>query len=682
MLSEWGQSGTADLDNDGTVGGADLAILLSSWGPCQSAPRATPLACVSLASYPWAHFALAYNAAANFSVGIDSDALGISVGSTADCWVVADRSAAEWAANAQLVDVRGAAQAVTVLAGGLQANRFAVTGAASLSADNGLILGRGYDMVVDLDRDGTLSGNDLIDGAEGPGFTVVRDPAATGPLAVTNVTYTASGATAGFTSAKVYYPTSIASLGVVPVVIISHGNGHQYTWNDYLGNHLASWGYVVMSHQNNTVPGIETCSTTTLQHTAALFNQQATIASGALNGRMDNTRIIWIGHSRGGDGICRAYDRLFDNSYSVPSAAYNTASIKLLIPIAPTDFNGQGAVGSGSDPHACAMMMLYGAADGDVCGCPNSNVAMSFNLYERCEGDKASCYIHGADHNDFNCCGVNDFAGPSGTALGTAPVQTITKGQILASIQWKLGTSKAATEYLWRQWEMLRPPSTVSTATVVRDFVPLASAAGHVIDDFTTQTAISTSSSGGAVTATVTGLAEGLMNDANADFTWLTSDSHNGATRVGVGDTQRSAIFEWTTPTQIQWTVVAAQKDFSTHSHVQIRAAQTTRHPQTVAQATTSLTFTLTLQDETGASASVPAAAFGGGVQKPYQRTGYGTGAGWQDEIELIRIPLESFRVGGGVDLTRIALVRLSFGTGAGTGVGRLEIDDLMTVRE
>ncbi len=32
MLSQWGGAGSGDLDGDGTVGGADLAILLSDWG--------------------------------------------------------------------------------------------------------------------------------------------------------------------------------------------------------------------------------------------------------------------------------------------------------------------------------------------------------------------------------------------------------------------------------------------------------------------------------------------------------------------------------------------------------------------------------------------------------------------------------------------------------------------------
>ena len=42
---------------------------------------------------------------------------------------------------------------------------------------------------------------------------------------------------------------------------MSHGNGHNYQWYDHIGRHLASYGYVVMSHENNTGPGSDAAST-------------------------------------------------------------------------------------------------------------------------------------------------------------------------------------------------------------------------------------------------------------------------------------------------------------------------------------------------------------------------------------------------------------------------------------
>jgi hypothetical protein len=34
LLAAWGQSGNADLNNDGNVNGADIGLLLAAWGKC------------------------------------------------------------------------------------------------------------------------------------------------------------------------------------------------------------------------------------------------------------------------------------------------------------------------------------------------------------------------------------------------------------------------------------------------------------------------------------------------------------------------------------------------------------------------------------------------------------------------------------------------------------------------
>ena len=111
-----------------------------------------------------------------------------------------------------------------------------------------------------------------------------------------------------------YFPTNIASMGRLPIVIVSRGNGHDFRWYDHIGNHLASHGYVVMSHDNNTEPGPQFAAITTLGHTDAFLDQAeaGAIAGGALVGHLDSHRIVWIGHSRGAEGVAIAYDRLFD----------------------------------------------------------------------------------------------------------------------------------------------------------------------------------------------------------------------------------------------------------------------------------------------------------------------------------------------------------------------------------
>jgi predicted dienelactone hydrolase len=111
-----------------------------------------------------------------------------------------------------------------------------------------------------------------------------------------------------------YFPTNIAAMGKLPIVVLGHGNGHNFQWYDHIGNHLASYGYVVVSHGNDTGPGSNSAASTTLGHTDAFINQAeaGAIAGGQLVGHIDARRIVWIGHSRGAEGVAIAYDRLFD----------------------------------------------------------------------------------------------------------------------------------------------------------------------------------------------------------------------------------------------------------------------------------------------------------------------------------------------------------------------------------
>jgi len=687
LLGQWGAcpACAADFNGDNVVDGNDLGTLLGQWGNCPvvSNPRPMELAGRALAAFPWFEFVNNVNPGTNAVIMVDTIRMPDLIGANASLFVVNAKTAAQWAGDQSLTDARGAPQAVSFVAGGAPANTITVTNSSTLSSSDGERFGRGYDLVIDLNGNGVLDGNDIIDGlSDIPGFTVLPNATLNGPYAVTTVAnYTASGITsASHTLSRLWYPSNIAALSVRPIVVISHGNGHNYTWYDYLGTHLASWGFVVISHQNNTVPGIETSSTTTLEHTAALINQQATIAGGVLNGRINANDIYWIGHSRGGEGITRAYDRLFDNTYVPASGAYNVNSIKLLIPIAPTDFLGKGGVGSGSDPHGVPFMLLYGSADGDVCGCPGNNIADSFNLYERAVGDHWSTYIHGADHNDFNCCGVNDFTGPAGTALGNAEVQKIAKVHILAAIRSVLDGSPAAREMRWRNYNSLRPTGVLAGATVRIEDSPLSSGTLAVIDNFQTQPSTAISSSGGAVAFTVANITEGLSDDINATFTWPASDPFNGQTRNGVGDVNRGTVFDWSGAATKTWSIVPALQDFSGAKTLAFRSAQGTRHPNLTPADST---FQVTLTDGNGQQSTVTVGVYGQGLGFPYQRTGFGTGAGWQNELQSVRLRLDDFRRHGNpIDLTQIATVRFSFADVGQSATGRLVVDDLSLLSE
>jgi predicted dienelactone hydrolase len=675
LLSAWGGTDpAADLDGSGLIDAADLTVLLGAWGPCPATtPISTELASIQAAVAPYAIHVNSFNLGSNVQFAVHPLKFPDYAGDLVDVYLVANRSSAEWAASSTLSDVRGEPQTVNLPANPTTPNiLLTMTG---VTAGDVLSPGRGFDLVVDANRDGVLGDGDLIDGAgDEPGFWYVVDLAAAGPLAVTQIaSYDVNDPDIldSMELERIYYPTSIASLDPRPLVVISHGNGHNYAWYDYLGNHLASWGYVVMSHQNDTVPGIETASTTTLEHTESFLAQLATIGGGVLNGRVNGDVIVWIGHSRGGEGIARGYDRLFDGTFTSPN--YQIDDIRLLISIAPTDFLGSAS----ANPHGVPFMLMYGSADGDVCGCPDSDIGNSFNILERAEGLRQSTYVHGADHNDFNCCGFNDFAGPTGTAIGNAEAQDVMKAASLAMIRRVVENDASAEEYLWRQYESLRPISVAASTTVINEW-NAAPADRIVLDNFQTNTATTVSSSGGAVTLVgVANEVEGLQNDNNTAFTWATTDAMNGATRGRTTDLTRAFVFNWTIASSITWTVPADRRDFTQGRFLSMRAAQGTRHPQTIA-VIGDLTFTVTLLDELGEQTSLQISAVGGGVEEPYQRTGFGTGTGWQNAMETIRLPLSAFASGGSaIDLTRIESVLVQFGGTSGSAQGRLVIDDL-----
>ena len=302
--------------------------------------RNADLAGNSLAAYPFFEHVSAFNEGSTVQLGVDPSRFPVVVGKTADIYVVASKTRTEWNADASLTDVAGGPIQFTFGAANIQANTVTVDAGTLSGNTGGTGMGVPYDLVIDFDQDGILNNLDLIDGYSNQeaGFYVVHDLTQAGPLAVTELTYQLIEVPFTFNRQNTYYPTNIASMGKLPLVVISHGNGHNFQWYDHIGNHLASYGYIVMSHENDTVPGTVTAAQSTVENTEWFFRRLPTIGGGALVNHVDETRIVWIGHSRGGEGVVRAYDMLLTGAY-VPTQ-YTASSIQLISSIAPVDFGG------------------------------------------------------------------------------------------------------------------------------------------------------------------------------------------------------------------------------------------------------------------------------------------------------------------------------------------------------
>ena len=502
------------------------------------------------------------------------------------------------------------------------------------------------------------------------GFYVCADTTAPGPLATTEITYDLSAAS--FDAQNTFYPTNIASMGKLPLVVISHGNGHNYQWYDHIGNHLASRGYVVMSHQNNTGPGVAFAATTTLSNTDAFLNNLATIGGGVLQGHVDQTQMTWIGHSRGGEGVVIAYDRIFDGVF-VPQN-YVIDDIKLVSSIAPVDF----LTYPNTDPHGVNYSLWTGGADADVNGCASCNLCQTFHLHDRAQQFRQSISLHGVGHGDFHNGGGSSVAtGPC--LVGRANTHLIVKGYVFPLIERYVNNNVPARDFLSRQWESFRPIGAPTSLCVSVDLMYREGTIPTklVLDDYQTNPAINKSSSGISVAATVSGLTEGEMDDPDSTFT-NSAAPFNGFTVSGTGaDNSRGAVFEWNGNDAYYAYFIPGGAPLGLFKTFSFRACQATRDNLTT-PALGDLTFNVTAVDSSGVFSRINISAFGGGIEEPYQRTSCGSGAGWANEFETVRIPIEAFAYNNsGIDMNSIIAIGMEFGPSHGSNEGRIGLDDV-----
>lgn len=673
--------------------------------PAWAAPTKTELAGNPLSEFPFFEYVKAFNVNTPINIAIDPTRFPSVVGKTCHIYIVNAKTASQWVGDPSLADVTvGGRQTQSFGGATIQANTFQVTGPSELSASAGTGLGVGYDAVLDCDQNGTLGDGDFIDGQKGEaGLYVVHDTTAAGPLAVTESVYNldaGTGSTFGIPGTHLgedlYFPTNVAAMGRRPLVVVGHGNGHNFQWYDHIGNHLASYGYVVVSIANNTGPGPNSAADTTLGHTDAFIDQAeaGTIAGGALVGHIDTHKIVWIGHSRGAEAVAIAYDRLFDGS--VTPTHFVRKDVRLVSSMLPTDFEGTDV----ANPHDANYHLWTAAGDDDVngsagAGCDDGagnffELCQTFHLYERATGYRQSTVVQGTGHGWFhdNDAAGDAFAGPCPIGPPDDTTHLIQLGYLLPLVKHYVEGNVPALDFLTRQYERFRPigvPAANPCIVVTNEYRNGAALGNFVIDDYQTQSGTGVSSSGGSVTFDVENLTEGRLDDNNTDFASMASDPFNGATQAGAtdgltvrNDTSRGVVFDWTNQDRFyEWQVPAGNRNFSNFLSLSFRAAQGTQHPNTLA-APGDLNFTVTLRDGSGAASSIRIGAYGGGLEQPYARNG-----GWHNEMETIRIRTTDFVNNGSVlNLADVAAVRLNVGPNFGSSRGRIVVDDLMLTND
>ncbi|WP_310571647.1 hypothetical protein [Gemmatimonas sp.] len=206
---------------------------------------------------------------------------------------------------------------------------------------------------------------------------------------------------------RVWYPDAP---GVFPLVLVVHGNHDMKQFSDpgyqYLGELLASRGYIVASVDENFLNGIrgenDARGWMLLKHLQAWkgFNDST---GSPLNGKVDMHNIALMGHSRGGEAVtvAGAFNRL---AYYPDDATVKfdfNFDIKSLVAIAPTD--GQYRPADKPTPVAnYNYFLMHGSHDGDL------STFVGLPQYERIrftDGKpwfKSAVFVYRANHGQWN----------------------------------------------------------------------------------------------------------------------------------------------------------------------------------------------------------------------------------------------------------------------------------------
>ncbi len=228
--------------------------------------------------------------------------------------------------------------------------------------------------------------------------------------------------------------------GPFPLILIVHGNHSAPEYSDqgydYLAELLASRGYIVASVDENflnislyddriflqPLKNDNACRGWLLLEHLSLFEEWNRTENAPLHRKIDMDNIGLIGHSRGGEAIAIAHS--FNEMKSFPDNPnitfdYNF-NIKALISLAGVD--GQYLPGGEPiKPEDVDYLVIQGSHDMDI------STFMGYNQYDRVryteENDhfKASVYVYGANHGQFNSIwGRNDSLGLGSKILNEA----------------------------------------------------------------------------------------------------------------------------------------------------------------------------------------------------------------------------------------------------------------------
>ena len=223
---------------------------------------------------------------------------------------------------------------------------------------------------------------------------------------------------------RVWYPDGA---GPFPLVLVVHGNHNMRDFSDpgydYLGELLASRGYILASIDMNFVNGgireeNDARGWLLLKHLEAwnLFNDDA---ENPFFGKVDMGNLALMGHSRGGGAVghAAAFNRLSHYPDDANLTFDFNFDIKAIIAIAPVD--GQYLPTDRFVPvENVDYMVFHGSHDGDVTSFHGLRLYKRVKFTDGLPHLKTAIYVYRANHGQWNSVwGAHDNGPRSGRSL-------------------------------------------------------------------------------------------------------------------------------------------------------------------------------------------------------------------------------------------------------------------------
>jgi dienelactone hydrolase len=217
---------------------------------------------------------------------------------------------------------------------------------------------------------------------------------------------------------RVWYPDGA---GPFPLVLIVHGNHNMKDFSDpgyeYLGEHLASRGFILASVDENFLNGAmrnenDGRAWMLLKHLQAWrgFNDSA---SSPLRGKVDMHNIAIMGHSRGGEAVghAAAFNRLSRYPDDAKVKFDFNFDIKSVVAIAPVDAQYKPA-GQFTPVENVNYLVIHGSHDGDVSSFTGLRQWQRVKFTDGKPWFKSAWYVYRANHGQWNTVWGSTDAGP------------------------------------------------------------------------------------------------------------------------------------------------------------------------------------------------------------------------------------------------------------------------------